>query len=148
MLRQWPGTPGLCAHCWWHREGSAVTSTALLLQPQSSFIYGVECYVSHEAHQDTPGRATTWGHGSALGTPSRQERLRIPAPRCHRHHSGGGTEGVHPHPHRAGRTSAGCPHAEPRAGNASTRPQRADEMWQACNKPLVTVTFARQPLAG
>jgi len=25
---------------------------------------------------------------------------------------------------------------------------RADEMWQACNKPLVTVTFARQPLAG
>lgn len=28
------------------------------------------------------------------------------------------------------------------------RPRRTDEMWQACNKPLVTVTFARQPLAG
>lgn len=29
-----------------------------------------------------------------------------------------------------------------------SRTQCADEMWQACNKPLVTVTFARQPLAG
>lgn len=30
----------------------------------------------------------------------------------------------------------------------SSRTRCADEMWQACNKPLVTVTFARQPLAG
>lgn len=93
ILRQWPGTLGLCAHCWWHREGTAVMSTALLLQPQSSFIYIVKCYVSHEAHQDTLGRATTWGHGSALGTPSRQEWLRIPAPICHCHHTSGGTGG-------------------------------------------------------
>lgn len=80
--------------------------------------------------------------------------LRIPVPRRHRHplqaargDTGWGGGGW-PRPQGAGRAGAGCPHAEPGAGNASTRPRRADEMWQACNKPLVTVTFARQPLAG
>lgn len=49
-------------------------------------------------------------------------------------------------PPREWRAGAGCPHT--RAGSAGSRPQCTDEMWQACNKPLVTVTFARQPLAG
>lgn len=45
-----------------------------------------------------------------------------------------------------GRAGAGCPRTG--AGSAGSRLRCADEMWQACNKPLVTVTFARQPLAG
>lgn len=45
-----------------------------------------------------------------------------------------------------GRAGAGC--LRTGAGSAGSRLRCADEMWQACNKPLVTVTFARQPLAG
>lgn len=61
-------------------------------------------------------------------------------------HRGGGVFAlVSPSPGE-GRAGAGCPHTG--AGSAGSRPRCADEMWQACNKPLVTVTFARQPLAG
>lgn len=75
---------------------------------------------------------------------SRAQMSPAPAPSC----LGDARGAARPRPRGAGRAGAGCPHAEPGAGNASTRPRRADEMWQACNKPLVTVTFARQPLAG